>query len=79
MLASGRRVEDALWVDVPRQDAEAVEEMKTRGLSVTSLDQASVAEFRRVADELTASMRGDMVPSDVYDLALRERNSFRGL
>lgn len=79
VLASGRRVEDALWVDVPRQDAEAVEEMKTRGLSVTSLDQASVAEFRRVADELTASMRGDMVPSDVYDLALRERNSFRGL
>ena len=78
ILAGGKRVEDALWVDVPRQDAEAVEEMKTRGLSVTALDQVAVAKFRRLADELTASMRGDMVPTDVYDLALRERNSFRG-
>ena len=53
--------------------------MKSRGLSITTLDTESMNEFRRVADELTASMRGNTVPSDVFDLALRERNSFRGL
>ena len=78
MLAGGKRVEEALWIDVPRQDAQAIEEMKTRGLSVTTLDQAAAAQFKGLADELTSSMRGEMVPTDVYDLALRERNSFRG-
>ena len=79
LLAAGKRVEESLWVDVPRQDSEAVDEMKTRGLTVTMLDEAAVNEFRHVADEMTASMRGGIVPSDVFDLALRVRNSFRGL
>ena len=79
LLAAGKDVEAALWVDVPRQDAAAIEQMKSRGLSITTLDTESMNEFRRVADELTASMRGNTVPSDVFDLALRERNSFRGL
>ena len=78
LLAAGKRVEEALWVDVPRQDSDAVAEMKARGLTVTTLDGAAVNEFRRVADDMTASMRGGLVPSDIFDLALRERNDFRG-
>ena len=79
VLASGKQVEDSLWVDVALQDAAAIEEMQKRGLSVTLLEDETVAEFRRLADEFNTSMRGDMVPIDIYDLALRERNSFRGL
>ena len=79
LLAGGKRVEESLWVDVPQQDSDAVAEMKTRGLTVTTLDKAAADEFRRVADEMTASMRGELVPSDIFDLALRERNNFRGL
>ena len=79
VLASGKEVEESLWVDVELQDAAAIEEMKKRGLSVTPLDNETVAEFRRLADEFNTSMRGDMVPIDIYDLALRERNRFRGL
>ena len=78
ILASGEKVEEALWVDVPHQDEQAVQEMKTRGLTVMALDDAAVSEFRRAADELTTTMRGWMVPADVYDLAVRERNNFRG-
>ena len=78
ILASGKKLEEALWVDVPRQDAQAVQEMKKRGLTVMGLDGAAVSEFRRAADELTTTQRGWMVPADVYDLAVRERNNFRG-
>jgi TRAP-type C4-dicarboxylate transport system substrate-binding protein len=73
----GEEFEEQLWKDVPHQDQEAVEEMKTRGLKVSTPDPAALAEFRQAADELTASMRESMVPATVYDLALRERNNFR--
>ena len=52
--------------------------MKNRGLTVMGLDGTAVSEFRRAADELTTTMRGGRVPADVYDLAVRERNNFRG-
>jgi len=52
--------------------------MRDRGLTVSMPDDAAIVAFRQTADELTSSMRGTMVPQDIYDLALRERNSFRG-
>ena len=77
-LSIGKRFEDQQWKEVPRQDLEAIDVMRGRGLTVSIPDAAATAEFRRTADELTASMRGSMVPAAVYDLAVRERNRFRG-
>ena len=77
ILDVARATERQLWSDVPSQGREAVAEMTKRGLTVTALDPAAEREFRATADELTASMRGGMVPNDIYDLALRERDSFR--
>jgi TRAP-type C4-dicarboxylate transport system substrate-binding protein len=74
---SGEQLEEQLWTDVPLQDQEAIEVMRTRGLTVSTPDPEAIAEFRRTADELTASMRGSMVPADVYDVAVRERDRFR--
>ena len=74
----GQRFEDQQWHQVPRQDREAIEVMRGRGLTVSIPDAAATNEFRRTADELTASMRGSMVPAAVYDLAVRERDRFRG-
>ena len=73
----GEQFEERLWKDVPRQDQEAIKVMRARGLTVSTPDRAAIAEFRRAADELTASMRASMVPAAVYDLAVRERNRFR--
>ena len=44
---------------------------------VVEFDDAARASFRAVADGLTATWRGTIIPADVYDLALRERNAFR--
>ena len=77
-LSIGKAFEDQLWDEVPRQDRESIDAMRSRGLMVSVLDAAAMAEFRRIADELTASMRGSMVPAAVYDLAVLARNTFRG-
>ena len=51
--------------------------MTTHGLQVITLDPKAAAEFRAAADQLVTTMRGGMVPADVYDLAVQERDAFR--
>ena len=77
ILSVARRVEDDLFREVPRQDGDAVEEMKKRGLQITKLNQSELREFRRTADEMNTSMRVSIVPAAVYDEAVRARDAFR--
>lgn len=77
ILAIGEEVEDTLFRDVPRQDAEAITEMSRRGLEVTELTPDELAEFRRAADEMNVSMRGSIVPAAIYDRAVEARGAFR--
>jgi TRAP-type C4-dicarboxylate transport system substrate-binding protein len=77
LRASAKRLEEQLLQDVAAQERESIEEMKQRGLTVVEIDDAAKASFRAVADQLTASWRGEMIPADVYDLAVRARDSFR--
>ncbi len=67
-------VEKRLQADVPKQDALAVVLMRQQGLTVT---QATGAEWRKEAERLAATMRGQMVPRDIYDLVVKERDAFR--
>lgn len=74
LLASAVAVEQRLQASVPKQDALAVLLMQQQGLTVT---KASGPEWRAEADKLGATMRGEMVPRDIFDLATRERDAFR--
>lgn len=74
LLASAAGVEKRLQVDVPKQDALAVLLMQQQGLTVT---KASGPEWRTEADKLGTTMRGEMVPKDIFDLAMKERDAFR--
>jgi TRAP-type C4-dicarboxylate transport system substrate-binding protein len=77
LRASAKRLEQELLRDVAAQERGSVEEMKRRGLTVVEIDDAGKAAFRAVAAELTASWRGNMIPADVYDMAVQARDSFR--
>ena len=77
LRASAKRLERDLLRDVSTQERGSIDAMKKRGLTVVELDDAAKASLRATADELTASWRGNIVPTDVYDQALRARNSFR--
>jgi TRAP-type C4-dicarboxylate transport system substrate-binding protein len=71
--AMEKRARDA----APGQDAESVKQMTARGLQVITLDPKAAAEFRAAATQLESTMRGSMVPADIYDMAVKERDAVR--
>jgi TRAP-type C4-dicarboxylate transport system substrate-binding protein len=77
VLAAAKEGEKRLLGDAPKLDADSIATMKARGLTVTALDPKTAASFRTEADAFVKSMRGNMVPADVYDAATRERDAFR--
>jgi TRAP-type C4-dicarboxylate transport system substrate-binding protein len=74
LRAAAMAVQKRLQDDVPKQDAAAVAEMTKRGLVVT---QASAPEWRREIDALAKTMRGEMVPPEMFDLAVKARDAYR--
>ena len=76
VLAAAARVEQRLFASVPSQDRDAVEQMKTRGLTVVPVDAQS-AEWQGIASAFATSMRGTMVPDDILDMATDARGAFR--
>jgi hypothetical protein len=40
-------------------------------------DAKAAAEFRAAGSQLASTMRGSMVPADVYDQALQARDAYR--
>jgi TRAP-type C4-dicarboxylate transport system substrate-binding protein len=77
MTAAAQALETRVRAEAPAQDAESVKVMAGRGLQVTTLDPKALAEFRAAANQLVSTMRGTMVPADVYDMAMQERETLR--
>ena len=74
-----QKAETRLMRDVPAQDSTSVREMQSRGLTVINIKPAELQAWRKVADEFAGKMRGNIVPPDIADLAMRERNAYRAL
>jgi TRAP-type C4-dicarboxylate transport system substrate-binding protein len=72
---SAAALEKRLETAVPEQDREAVEQMKERGLEVTSPTDPS--EWRAVAEQFTRQARGTIVPEAVLDAVLAARQTVR--
>jgi hypothetical protein len=51
--------------------------LRNKKFTVVTLDAASLNAFRSEAEKLATTMRGSMVPADIYDQAVRERDAFR--
>jgi TRAP-type C4-dicarboxylate transport system substrate-binding protein len=78
LIQGAKTLQTRMMNEVPKQDAESVKTMVSKGLlTVTTLDEKTLAAFRTEADRMVATMRGNIVPADIYDPALRERDAFR--
>jgi TRAP-type C4-dicarboxylate transport system substrate-binding protein len=77
VLAAAATMEQQINSQAPALDAKSIAAMTGAGLQVTRLDPAAAAEFRRAAEQLGTTLRGGMIPADVYDLAVSERETFR--
>ena len=74
LQAAADAVEQRLRVEVPKLDENAVAIMSKNGLTVT---KAIGPEWKTQLDNLAKTMRGEMVPADVFDLAAKARDEFR--
>ncbi len=74
LLESASGVETRLRAEVPKLDENAVAMMMKNGLTVT---KAVGPEWKTQLDNLAKTMRGEMVPPDIFDLALKARDEFR--
>jgi len=74
LLASADGVDKRLRVEVPKLEENSVAMMTKNGLTVT---KAVGPEWKTQLDSLAKTMRGEMVPPDVFDLALKARDEYR--
>jgi TRAP-type transport system periplasmic protein len=74
LLEAAAGVEKRLRVDVPKLDDNAVAIMSKNGLTVT---KATGPEWKTQLDSLAKTMRGEMVPPDIFDLAAKARDEYR--
>ncbi|HKB14357.1 MAG TPA: TRAP transporter substrate-binding protein DctP [Vicinamibacterales bacterium] len=74
LLAAAAGVEQRLRVEVPKLDESSVAMMTKNGLTVT---KATGPEWKTQLDSLAKTMRGEMVPPEIFDLAVKARDEFR--
>jgi TRAP-type C4-dicarboxylate transport system substrate-binding protein len=77
LMAAAQDFQKRMDSEAPAQDAASVKTMVSRGLKVTALDPKALAEFRTTAEKLIASSRGTMVPADIFDQTIQERDAYR--
>jgi TRAP-type C4-dicarboxylate transport system substrate-binding protein len=77
LLIAAADMERQINTQAPALDAKSVAAMTAAGLQIVKLEVKAAAEFRAAAESLGATQRGGMIPADVYDLAVRERDTFR--
>ena len=79
ILASSDKAAERFRTEVPSQDTKAIAEMKKRGLTVTPADNPAVqAAWRTEAQKFAREMRETFVPPDLYDMAIKARDDYRG-
>jgi TRAP-type transport system periplasmic protein len=74
LLAAADGVEKRLRVEVPKLDENSIAMMTKNGLTVT---KATGPEWKTQLDNLAKTMRGEMVPPEIFDLAVKARGEFR--
>lgn len=77
MTAAAKALETRVRAEAPKQEADSLTAMKARGLEVIVPDAKAQADFRAASAKLVQSMRGDMVPADIFDQAVAARDAFR--
>lgn len=77
LLQAARKAGDAMRDEIRRLDADAITQMKQRGLNVITPDAAALADWRRQTEAAYPTLRGTMVPADLFDEVKRLRDAHR--
>lgn len=77
VMAAAASMQTRVLADVAKVDADSVAAMKKAKLNVITLDAKAKGEFEKAAAALAPSLRGRIVPADIYDMAVKARDTYR--
>ena len=77
LTAAAKIFEQTTSAAIPAQDADAVAQMQKKGLVMTKMTPSDQTALYAQIEKLGASMRGNMVPADLYDKAKEARDAYR--
>jgi TRAP-type C4-dicarboxylate transport system substrate-binding protein len=77
LLKAMREAGDKLQADIQQSSARDIAAMKSAGLTVVPVDAAAKAQWQKAAGNAYSKIRGDFVPPDAFDEALRYRDEYR--
>jgi TRAP-type C4-dicarboxylate transport system substrate-binding protein len=78
MLAAAAKIGADLKTRIPSMDQFAITTMKNQGLKVLEIrNSPHSAEWLTTATKFADEMRGDMVPTEIFDRVLGKRDEFR--
>lgn len=77
LSASAKAAGSRFRSDVTPHETRAIAEMEERGLRRTSMATTGADEWQALLKSLAEANRGQLVPADIFDLAVRIRAEFR--
>ena len=77
LLELAKKTDAILAREIPVQDTQAIDQMKQRGLTVTSLDPAAKPGWQKAADDMAAGVRERLEDKALLEMAMAARSEFR--
>ena len=77
MRKAAKEAGDKLRGEIRRLDADAIVQMKERGLKIIEPDPATLADWQKQAEDAYPTLRGKMVPPELFDEVRRLRDEYR--
>jgi TRAP-type C4-dicarboxylate transport system substrate-binding protein len=77
MLQAAREAGYAMRGSIRKMGDDAVVAMQKRKLTVVQADAATIADWRREAENVYPKIRGRMVPADMFDQVRALRDEYR--
>ncbi len=77
LLKAMRDAGAKLQAEIRKSGASDVEAMKKRGLNVVPIDAKTHAVWVSLAESVYSKVRGDFVPADAFDAAIKYRDEYR--
>jgi TRAP-type C4-dicarboxylate transport system substrate-binding protein len=78
VLAAGKKAEERVLRDIPKLDETAIKLMQSQGLNVVEVEGTEAGkEWITAAEEFAIDMRGDIVPTAIFDQAKKLRDDHR--
>ncbi len=79
LLEASHAVGQRLRGEIRKLNDDALAVMQKNGLKVSKVPPAALEEWRKTVEDIYPRIRGNIIPADMFDLALKYRNEYRAL